>query len=199
MAAKLSDREINAIIVMTENLNKRNKEVTVLTQKNIELQGKLDGTEAVKAFLADKVREIEQTLQKSKDVQTKTTQQIASDQEVIAFLDNRVQELELAERTLTAEKKSISDQLISEQIRNEKKITVLSDMLQYERERAAENERDWKATRKVLIKEVKSCRGHIMALQAEREGLQEQNERLKRAVMSSGTMNGSSPLWDDRL
>jgi FKBP-type peptidyl-prolyl cis-trans isomerase len=86
--------------------------------------------------LADKVREIEQALQKSKDLQTKTTQQIASDQEVIAFLDSRVQELELAERTLTAEKKSISDQLISEQIRNEKKITVLSDMLQYERERA---------------------------------------------------------------
>jgi chromosome segregation ATPase len=149
--------------------------------------------------LADKVREIEQALQKSKDLQTKTTQQIASDQEVIAFLDSRVQELELAERTLTAEKKSISDQLISEQIRNEKKITVLSDMLQYERERAAENERDWKATRKVLIKEVKSCRGHIMALQAEREGLQEQNERLKRAVMSSGAMNGLSPLIDDRM
>jgi hypothetical protein len=62
-----------------------------------------------------------------------------------------------------------------------------------------ENERDWKATRKVLIKEVKSCRGHIMALQAEREGLQEQNERLKRAVMSSGAMNGLSPLIDDRM
>lgn len=199
MAAKLSDKEVSAIIGMTEKLNKRNMEVSLLTQQNIELRGKLDGTEAVKAFLADKVREIEQALQKSKDVQTKTTQQIASDQEVIAFLDSRVQELELAERTLIAEKKSISDQLISEQIRNEKKITVLSDMLQYERERAAENERDWKATRKVLIKEVKSCRGHIMALQAEREGLQEQNERLKRAVMSSGAMNGLSPLIDDRM
>ena len=191
MAEKLSDKEINAIISMTEKLNKRNKEVEVLTQQNMELHGKLDGTEAVKQFLVTKVREIEQTLQKSKDVESKTTQQIASDQEVIAFLDSRVQELERSENTLATEKKSVSDQLISVQIRNEKKISVLSDMLQYERERLAENERDWKATRKVLVKEVKSCRAHIMSLQAEKDGLQEQNERLKRAVMASGAMNGS--------
>ena len=176
---------------MTEKLNKRNKEVEVLTQQNMELHGKLDGTEAVKQFLVTKVREIEQTLQKSKDVESKTTQQIASDQEVIAFLDSRVQELERSENMLATEKKSVSDQLISVQIRNEKKISVLSDMLQYERERLAENERDWKATRKVLVKEVKSCRAHIMSLQAEKDGLQEQNERLKRAVMASGAMNGS--------
>lgn len=198
MAQKLSDKEINAIISMTSKLSKRNEEVEMLNKTNLELRGKLDGTEAIKAFLVNKVREVEQTLQKSKELERKTAQQIASDQEVIAFLDSRVQELEIKEQSLTAEKKSISDQRISEQLRNEKKITILSDMLQYERERSAENERDWKATRKVLVKEIKSCRGHIMALQAERDGLQEQNERLKRAVMATGATNGS-PMREDRV
>ncbi len=198
MAQKLSDKEINAIISMTNKLSKRNEEVEMLNKTNLELRGKLDGTEAIKAFLVNKVREVEQTLQKSKELERKTAHQIASDQEVIAFLDSRVQELEIKEQSLTAEKKSISDQRISEQLRNEKKITILSDMLQYERERSAENERDWKATRKVLVKEIKSCRGHIMALQAERDGLQEQNERLKRAVMATGATNGS-PMREDRV
>lgn len=198
MTEKLSHKEIAAIISLQSKLTKRNEEVEMLINKNSELLGKLDGTEAIKEFLVNKVREVETTLKKSKELERKTTQQIASDQEVIAFLDSRVQELEIKERTLTAEKKSISDQSISEQLRNEKKISILSDMLQYERERSAENERDWKATRKVLVKEIKSCRGHIMALQAERDGLQEQNERLKRAVMATGTTNGS-PMREDRL
>jgi hypothetical protein len=197
MAEKLTDKEINAIISMTEKLNQRNKEVDALTKENMELQGKLDGTGAVKEFLVNKVREIEQTLAKSKDVEIKTAQQISSDQEVIAFLDSRVQELEHSEGTLRAEKKSISDKLIQVQVQNDKKITVLSDMLQYERERLAENEREWKATRKVLVKEVKSCRAQILALQAENEGLKEQNDLLKKAVLAAGAMNGTSSALRD--
>jgi chromosome segregation ATPase len=200
MAEKLTDKEINAIISMTEKLNQRNKEVEQLTQHNLNLHGQLDGTQAVKEFLVSKVRTMEQTLTKSTDVERKTTQQIASDQEVIAFLDSRVRELENQERLWVAEKKSLSDQLIHVQVQTEQKITVLSDMLQYERERGAENERDWKTTRKVLVKEVKSCRTQIWTLQAETMGLQEQNDRLKRAVLASGAAvhNGGSPMRDER-
>jgi len=201
MAEKLTDKEINAIISMTEKLNHRNREVDQLTQQNLNLHGQLDGTQAVKEFLVTKVRTMERTLSKSTEVERKTTQQIASDQEVIAFLDSRVRELEHQERLWVAEKKSLSDQLIHVQVQTEQKITVLSDMLQYERERGAENDRDWKTTRKVLIKEVKSCRSQIWTLQAETMGLQEQNDRLKRAVLASGAAmhnGGGSPMRDDR-
>merc|ERR1712161_159825 len=67
-----------------------------------------------------------------------------------------------------------------------KKITMLSDMLKYEREKVREDEGEWKATKKVLVKEVKSCRAQILALQAERDGFKEQNDMLKRAIVSTG-------------
>lgn len=192
MAEKLTDKEINAIISMTEKLNQRNVQVDQLKHETIELKGKLDGTEAIKNFLVQKVRDMEQSLSKTKDLESKTTQQIASDQEVISFLDSRVRELERAESMLLAQSKSVSDQLLSLEISKDKKITVLSDMLQYERQRLEENERDYKATRKVLVKEVKSCRSTILTLQAERDGLHEQNERLKRALLATSHSSSSN-------
>jgi hypothetical protein len=65
-------------------------------------------------------------------------------------------------------------------------------MLQFERERVSENEREWKATKKLLVKEIKSCRAQLLALQAERDGFREQNERLKKAVLLTNPSNGGS-------
>ena len=194
LAAKLSDSELSAIISMTEKLRLKEEEAMRLSRENQELTGKLDGTEGVKQFLINKVREIEQTLAKSKDDEIKVTQQIASDQEVIAFLDGRVQELERNSQQVVDEKTAIEQAMAETEKRNEKKLAVMSDMLQYERERLAENEREWKSTKKVLVKEIKSCRANIVALQAERDGYKEQAERLKRVVMSSGSYSNGSPL-----
>jgi hypothetical protein len=77
---------------------------------------------------------------------------------------------------------------------SEKKASVMGDMLQFERERLAESEREYKATKKVLVKEVKMNRAQILALEAERDGFREQNEVLRRAVISSGSSNiGGGP------
>jgi hypothetical protein len=176
MAEKLSDKEINVII---------NKELEMLVQQNLELRSNLDGTNAVKEFLVTKVREMEESLRKNKELDIKTAQMIASDQEVMTFLDCRVQELELSEAKLLAENKSLSEQIVDHKDRSEQKIRLLNDMLQYERERSAENEREWKVTRKVLIKEVKCCRNLITTLQAERDGLYEENMRLKQSILAS--------------
>jgi len=115
----------------------------------------------------------------------KVAQQIASDQEVIAFLDGRVQELEREARVLRKEKQAAVDELKTVQEQAKQKATVMGDMLQFEREKVKDNEREWKATKKLLIKEVKSCRAQILALQAERDGYREQNETLQRALMNS--------------
>jgi F-box domain len=185
MAEKMSDKEINVIINMTEKLNKKNKDLEIISQQNLELRSSLDGANAVKEFLVKKVREMEESLRKNKELEIKTAQMIASDQEVIAFLDGRVQELEMSEAALSAEKKALSEQITDHKDRSEKKVRLLNDMLQYERERSAENEREWKSTRKVLIKEVKCCRNLITTLQAERDGLYEENIRLKQSILAS--------------
>jgi nitrate/TMAO reductase-like tetraheme cytochrome c subunit len=66
--------------------------------------------------------------------------------------------------------------------KNEKKVRVISDMLRFEREQMTSNEKEWKNTKKLLVKEVKSCRSHIVTLEAELEGLRRQNEQLKQGL-----------------
>jgi chromosome segregation ATPase len=143
------------------------------------------------------VRDVEKTLSKSLEDEAKVAQQVASDQEVIAFLDSRVQELERNERKLLSELKATNEELVRTKNQNSKKTTVLGDMLQFERERSTENEKEFKATKKLLVKEVKHCRSQLTALQAERDGYREQNERLRKAVFTNGASHGS-PVRDDR-
>lgn len=163
-----------------------------LTKENEDLSAKLDGSEGVKQFLIAKVRDMESLLTASVENESRVALQIASDQEVIAFLDGRVQELEREARTLRNEKQAALDELERVQRQSNQKATVMGDMLQFERERLTDNEREWKATKKLLVKEVKNCRAQILALQAERDGYREQNETLRRAVVNTpnGSMHG---------
>jgi len=185
MAAKLSDAELNAIILMTERLKQKEAQTAKLTKENAELVAKLDGTEGVKQFLIAKVRDMESSMTLTVENEIKVAQQIASDQEVIAFLDTRVQELEREARLLREEKQSAETELTRVQQQSAQKATVMGDMLQFEREKLKDGEREWKATKKLLVKEVKSCRSQIVALQAERDGYREQNETLHKAVVHS--------------
>lgn len=192
MASKLTDAELGAIISMTDKLSKLDKEVNLLRNEKEALTAKLDGTESVKQFLIGKVRDVEVKLKQREEDDVKITQQIASDQEVIAFLDSRVQELEKATEDTTKQWTLVQSEFDSLRASSAKKITMLNDMLKYEREKLREEESEWKATKKVLVKEVKSCRAQILALQAERDGFKEQNEMLKRAIVSTGK-NHASP------
>ena len=193
MAAKLSAAELAAIISMTEKLSKMEQEINTLRNEKDELQGKLEGTEAVKQFLIGKVRDVEKNLRTFKENEVKVTQQISSDQEVIGFLDARVQVLERESTALAKEKTQAETDLRNLKGSTGQKITVLSDMLKYEKEKLRENESEWKSTKKVLVKEVKSCRAQILALQAERDGYREQNDMLKRAIVNKGSNGGTSP------
>ena len=179
MASKLSDAELNAIINMTERLKQKDIQLEQLEKERDELAASLDGTEGVKQFLIAKVRSMEQAMQSTEDNDRKTVQQIASDQEVIAFLDCRVQELERQVDRMEATQQTVQAELVKTKQQYEQKAAVMGDMLQFERDRFAESEREWKATKKILVKEVKHGRTQMATLQAERDGLREQNERLR--------------------
>merc|ERR1712151_665036 len=138
--------------------------------------------EAVKDFLIKKVRDLETILNTNSETEQKITQQIASDQEVIAFLDNRVQELESYNAKLKKDKVNIREDFDASKKQNDKRVIILSDMLQFERDKSANNEKEWKITKKVLVKEIKHCRSQLITLQAERDGYREQNEQLKKSI-----------------
>ena len=72
---------------------------------------------------------------------------------------------------------------------SEKQVVVLSDLLSFERDQLESSEKEWKSTKKILVKEVKNCRAQIMALEAEKEGLRNENEQLKEALLSVGMVS----------
>jgi hypothetical protein len=110
MAAKLTDGELNAIILMTERLEAKEVLADKLVKENAALAATLDGTQAVKQFLISKVRDMEVVQVRQEENETKVAQQIGSDQEVIAFLDGRVQELEAIVQSLQdAKEKTVTD------------------------------------------------------------------------------------------
>ncbi|KAL7557851.1 hypothetical protein ACA910_019888 [Epithemia clementina (nom. ined.)] len=192
MASKLSDAELNAIIHMTERLRTKEAQLEQMRADRERLLAQLDGTDAVKQFLVAKVRSMEESLRKTEDQQAKVAQQIASDQEVIAFLDGRVQELEESLSASQAETVKLQAEWKTYQTQAEQKATVLTDMLRFERERVQETQSEFKTTKKLLVKEVKSCRAQIMALSAQNQAVVQENETLKRALLSSGTSSSST-------
>lgn len=182
MASKLSDAELNAIILMTERLRQKEALTEKLLREQHDLEARLEGTETVKQFLLTRVQNMEELLSKQEENETKVAQQIASDQEVIAFLDGRVQELEREASKIREEQDVMRRTLARFQEQAEQKSIVMGDMLQFEREKWRDSEREWKATKKLLVKEVKNCRAQITALLAERDGYREQNEVLRKAL-----------------
>ena len=183
VAAKLTDTELNAILSMMERMRSKEAAVEKLKVENEQLRAAHEGTQAVKDFLIQKVRAMEESLTAQEENETKVAQQIASDQEVIAFLDARVQALEWQVQNLQQARADLEKEKTTLRNNLEQRTAVLQDMLQFERERFVEFEKDAKGTKKVLVKEIKLCRNQITALTAERDALQEQNQTLQSAVL----------------
>lgn len=151
----------------------------------------LASVEAVKEFLVTRIRDTERLVQSQKDEMKEVQKKYLEDQEVIVYLDERVKELEKVVDEMKSKEATIKQEAMDVVNKNEKKSRVLSDMLRFEREQIASNEKEWKSTKKLLVKEVRNCRARIEALEAEIEGCSQQNEQLKRGLMA--LQSNSSP------
>lgn len=191
LAMKLSPAELSAIIAMRDQLRKKGEEVIAMEKDFDDITAQLEGTISVKEILTEKVGQLQNTLKADREISAKITRQTASDQEVIAFLDERVQELERTVENLNADQ-AITDKSVEKiKLASERQVAVLSDMLAYEREQKVDQEKEWKSTKKLLVKEVKYCRAQIMTLEAERDGFRQENDRLKEALLSFGSLAGA--------
>jgi hypothetical protein len=186
LASKLLPAELSAIIAMRDQLRKKEEDLQRAQEDVSDLTAQLEGTISVKEVLASKLKDLQKKVESDEEISAKMTRQVASDQEVIAFLDERVQELEKVVDNFHMERTKANKAIDKVKDASERQVAVLSDMLTYEREQRADQEKEWKSTKKVLIKEVKLCRAQIMALEAERDGFREENQRLKEALMALG-------------
>ena len=179
MASKLTPAELSVILRMREKLQKCEADAARWRQEKEDAVANLASVEAVKEFLVTRVRDTETTVENQKANIKEIQRKNLADQEVIVFLDERVKKLESEMGQIKSKEDSIKQDAAEIVAKNEKKVRVLSDMLRFEREQMSSNEKEWKNTKKVLVKEVKSCRSHIVTLEAELEGLRKQNEQLK--------------------
>lgn len=188
MASKLTPAELSIILRMREKLQKCEADAARWRQENEDAVAKLASVEAVKEFLVTRVRDTEKMVETQRDEMKEVQRKNLADQEVIVYLDEKVNKLEKEVSDMKS-KEAITKQEAADIVaKNEKKVRVLSDMLRFEREQVSSNEQEWKNTKRVLVKEVKSCRARIVLLEAELEGMRKQNEQLKEGlkVLSPG-------------
>ena len=173
---------------MREKLQKCEADAARWRQEKEDAVAKLASVEAVKEFLVTRVRDTEKMVEAQRDEMKEVQRKNLADQEVIVYLDEKVNKLEKEVSDLKSKEATTKQEAADIVAKNEKKVRVLSDMLRFEREQVSSNEQEWKNTKKVLVKEVKSCRARIVLLEAELEGMRKQNEQLKEGlkVLSPG-------------
>ena len=184
MASKLTPAELSVILRMREKLQKCEADAARWRLEKEDAVANLASVEAVKEFLVTRVRDTEKALETQKEEMKEIQRKNLADQEVIVFLDERVKKLENERDDNKSQEETAKQEAADVVAKNEKKVRVLSDMLRFEREQMSSNEKEWKNTKKLLVKEVKGCRSHIVTLEAELEGLRKQNEQLKERVLS---------------
>lgn len=155
-----------------------------VTAEREDLAARLESSESVKEFLINQKRDLELSVDKKTQELVRVRNQNASDQEVIAFLDQKVQSLEKELSQTKSSKQNLESHFSEYKHTSTQKIKVIEDMLQFERQQLSEQEKDWKNVKKVLVKEVKHCRAQVATLQAERDSFMHQNEKLKQVVMA---------------
>ena len=136
----------------------------------------------MKDFLVSKLRDIERSKMAKIDDADRTEKQIASDQEVIGFLDNKLGELEMKCVELTSERKRLKEELAEFRKQSQVRIGFLEDQNKLLRDEIADHGNQWKAEKKLLVKEIKNLRSNVAVLQAEGRGMQSELTRLKREL-----------------
>jgi hypothetical protein len=142
----------------------------------------LRGIEGVKDFLVTKLRDGETAKRTRAEDEDRTARQVASDQEVICFLDFKVVELEKSCERLQTERDALVEEANSLHKHGNMRTEFLEDMLQLARDQNTTESKQWKKEKKLLVHEVKHCRHQIAALEAERQGMLLELSKLRRTM-----------------
>ncbi|KAL3762656.1 hypothetical protein ACHAWU_001601 [Discostella pseudostelligera] len=193
MASKLTPAELSIILRMRERLQQCEADANRWRLEKEDAVANLDSVKAVKEFLVTRVRDTEKLVEVQKEEMKQIQKKNLEDQEVIVYLDERVKDLERRMENMKVNEEATKKESMQLVQKHEKKVMVLSDMLQFEREQTAANESEWKIAKKLLVKEVKSCRARLVGLEAELEGCRQQNGQLKHGLMALQSTGSTSP------
>ena len=136
----------------------------------------------MKGFLISKLHETELALKNTMTSSTEALRQSASDQEVISYLDRRVQELELDLEDSVREKKRIRAMLELEMENNREVTAGLERRCIFVEDEKERVEGELRQVKKVLVREVKTLRLQLAKAQTERDRLQIAVDQFKSAL-----------------
>jgi esterase/lipase len=102
--------------------------------------------------------------------------------QVIGFLDARAQQLERTAKDAVDKYLQHQAELENAKVDTAKKSKMLEDMLRFEKEKAEQNEAQFKQEKKLLITEVKKLRTQTLALQGEADDAKKQLRELRRSI-----------------
>ena len=164
IASKLNAAEIKGIIALDQRAKRLDGECALLKAEKDDLKAALEGTERVKDFLAEKLRDAEETLKAALEADEATRSQRRSDQEVINFLDAKVRDLEVECGDLRARRDGVEADLRRDRDAALKQLAHLETS-----KAAADADRDArdsqaKEQKKLLVKEVKALRAQLAAV-----------------------------------
>jgi len=194
MASKLTSAELKGILAFTERVKKMEALVVQFQVENENVRARLEGAEGVKELLVGKLREAEGELKRAREGESDKERQRVMDQEVIGFLDGRVQELEGGLTTTVARLVEVEEKAKGDVAQSQEQVRVLQDMLGFERRKAEENEGQWRQQKKILAKEVKSLRNEVLVRQKERDAYRDELRNVRLGGGGGGGSGGGGGL-----
>ena len=182
LTGKLTNKEMNVIISMAEQIRKQTNDLTTMQSSIDDLEISNKDAESVKDFLVDKLRSAEEALKSSLQTQTALRKQTTSDREVMAYMDAHGLALEEENKQLRQRCERLEASLdLQRESHSHVERHLKSDISDY-RERLDHAESTFKAQKKLLVREVKSLRGSLSSTSAELLKYRSQMEAMRDAV-----------------
>lgn len=185
LSKKLSGYELKLILSMTDRLNTLSKELQLAQTEKEDIAANIQSAETVRDFLVDKLKGAEVALKSAIGEITQLKKQSQSDQEIIAYLDLRTNDLETEHAELLSKCQTIQGTMEVQTGSHSYMERLLSNEVEDYKHRLDVLESTFKLQKKVLVKEVKSLRNKMDGVTNERDQYKLQLQKFRDALSSS--------------
>lgn len=149
---------------MSKHLQQAQHALAESRAENEDLKQRMNAAARVKEFLVGRLGETEALVRQAKEEKEQVLAQAASDREVMAFLDERVKELEEEAQKTAEEMRTLKQGSTDAHGQHTSKSKMLEEMVRMAEAQRQEAEDKFKAQKRVLVKEIKSLRSQVALL-----------------------------------
>jgi F-box domain len=188
LSKKLSGYELKLILSMTERLKVLSRDLELAQTEKEDITANIQSAETVRDFLVEKLKGAEIALKSAIGEIAQLKKQSDSDQEMIAYLDLRTNELEIENADVLSKCQNIEGTMEVQSGSHSYMERLLTNEVEDFKHRLEISESTFKLQKKVLVKEVKSLRSKMDEVVHERDQCKLQMQRFRDALSSNSTI-----------